>query len=58
MYSRCVDFAFYEVGKNEMLIVFQTVKQLLFTTMGFQRRSHLNIKVNEVSSNHLFTYKR
>jgi hypothetical protein len=44
--------------KNKMLIVFQTVKQLLFTTIGFQRRSHLHININEVSSNHLFTYKR
>jgi hypothetical protein len=44
--------------KNKMLIVFQTVKQLLFTTIGFQRRSHLHLNVNEVSSNHLFTFKR
>jgi len=40
-----------------MLIIFQTVKQLLFTTIGFQRRSHLHINVNEVSSNHLFDLK-
>jgi hypothetical protein len=44
----------YVMEKNKMLIVFQTVKQLLFTTIGFQRRSHLHINVNEVSSNHLF----
>jgi hypothetical protein len=49
---------FVKLEKNKMLIVFQTVKQLLFTTIGFQRRSHLHINVNEVSSNHLFTYKR
>ena len=48
---------FVKSEKNKMLIVFQTVKQLLFTTIGFQRRSHLHTNVNEVSSNHLFDLK-
>jgi hypothetical protein len=34
-----------------MLIEFQTVKQLFLTTIGFQRRSHLHINVNEMSNN-------
>ena len=38
---------FVKSEKNKMLIVFQAVKQLLFTTIRFQRRSHLH-----------FTYKR
>jgi hypothetical protein len=41
-----------------MLIEFQTVKQLFLTTIGFQRRSHLHINVNEVSNNHLFDLKQ
>ena len=48
---------FVKSEKNKMLIVFQTVKQLLFTTIRFQRCSHLHINVNEVSSNHLFDLK-
>ena len=48
---------FVKYEKNKLLIEFQTVKQLFLTTIGFQRRSHSHINVNEVSNNHLFDLK-